>query len=53
LEQDDATLLLFRANRVRSSIRDNLLAPLRLMGQVADASQIVAPTEEQLVGKTC
>jgi serine phosphatase RsbU (regulator of sigma subunit) len=44
LEQDDATILMFRANGVRSSLRDNLLAPFRLMGQVADRSTIVPPS---------
>jgi serine phosphatase RsbU (regulator of sigma subunit) len=44
LEQDDATMLMFRANGVRSSLRDNLLAPFRLMGQVADRSTITPPS---------
>ena len=40
LSQDDATILLFRANGTRTSIRDNLLAPFRLLGSVSDASRI-------------
>ena len=40
LSQDDATIVLFRANGTRTSIRDNLLAPFRLLGRVSDASRI-------------
>ncbi len=40
LSQDDATLVLFRANGTRTSIRDNLMAPFRLLGSVSDASRI-------------
>jgi serine phosphatase RsbU (regulator of sigma subunit) len=43
LEEDDATILLFRANGKRSSVRDNLLAPFRLLGPVDDESRIVSP----------
>jgi sigma-B regulation protein RsbU (phosphoserine phosphatase) len=42
LSQDDATLLLFRANGTRTSIRDNLFAPFRLLGKVSDATRIAA-----------
>ena len=40
LSQDDATIVLFRANGTRTSIRDNLLALFRLLGSVSDASRI-------------
>jgi len=42
LSQDDATLVLFRANGTRTLLRDNLLAPLRLLRKVTDVSQIKA-----------
>jgi serine phosphatase RsbU (regulator of sigma subunit) len=48
LEQDDATILMFRANGVRPSLRDNLLAPFRLMGGVADRSRIL-PTSPRVL----
>jgi serine phosphatase RsbU (regulator of sigma subunit) len=44
LHDDDATLLLYRANSVRPSIRDNLAAPFRLLGRVADESRISPPS---------
>ena len=40
LTQDDATIVLFRANGTRTSIRNDLLAPLRFLGGVSDNSQI-------------
>jgi phosphoserine phosphatase RsbU/P len=43
LSQDDATLMLLRANGTRSSLRDNLLAPFRFFGKVSDVSRISAP----------
>jgi phosphoserine phosphatase RsbU/P len=43
LKQDDATILLIRANGKRTSIRDNLLAPFRLLGRVSDTSGITTP----------
>ncbi|MBM4088685.1 MAG: serine/threonine-protein phosphatase [Planctomycetes bacterium] len=44
LSRDDATMLLLRANGKRSSARDNVLAPFRLLGKVADASHIAQPS---------
>ena len=41
LATDDTSLLLFKANNLRSSTRDNLLAPFRLLGPVADHSQVL------------
>ena len=40
LSQDDATLVLFCANGTRTRLRDNLLAPFRLLRKVTDASRI-------------
>jgi len=40
LSQDDATLVLFSANGTRSLLRDDLLAPFRLLRKVTDASRI-------------
>lgn len=40
LSQDDATILLFRANGTRTSFRDSLLAPFRLLSRVSDSSRI-------------
>lgn len=42
LSQDDATLVLFCANGTRTLLRDNLLAPFRLLRKATDASQIEA-----------
>jgi serine phosphatase RsbU (regulator of sigma subunit) len=43
LDQDDATLMVFRANRKPSSIRDTLMSPFRLFGSVKDKSTIRTP----------
>ncbi len=40
LSQDDATLVLFSANGTRTLLRDNLLAPFRLLRKATDASRI-------------
>lgn len=40
LSQDDATLVLFSANGTRTLLRDDLLAPFRLLRKVTDASRI-------------
>ena len=40
LTQDDATIVLFRANGTQASIRNDLLAPLRFLGGVSDNSRI-------------
>ena len=40
LSQDDATIVLFRANGMRTSIRDDLLAPFRLLRRVSDDTRI-------------
>ncbi len=39
--EDDATLMLFRANGQRSTLRDNVAAPFRLLGRAADQSRIL------------
>lgn len=41
LKQDDATILLCQATGRGPSLRDNLLAPFRLFGQVADRTELV------------
>ena len=40
LSQDDATLVLFCANGTRTLLRDDLLAPFRLLREATDASRI-------------
>jgi serine phosphatase RsbU (regulator of sigma subunit) len=40
LSQDDATLILFRANGSTPSVKDNLLAPFRLLSPVRDNTGI-------------
>jgi hypothetical protein len=42
-QEDDATLLLFRANGKRSTLRDNLAAPFRLLRPASYQSSIVPP----------
>jgi serine phosphatase RsbU (regulator of sigma subunit) len=51
LDQDDATLMLFRANRTPSSLRDTLMSPFRLLGTVADSSKIRKPTTNARGGR--
>ncbi len=43
LSRDDATLILFCANGTRTLLRDDLLAPFRLLRQPRDASRIETP----------
>ena len=43
LSQDDATLVLFCASGTRTLLRDDLLAPFRLLRKAADATRIEAP----------
>ncbi len=43
LSQDDATLVLFCANGSRTLLRDDVLAPFRLLRKVTDASRIETP----------
>jgi len=42
LSQDDATLVFFWANGTRTLLRDDLLAPFRLLRKARDASRIEA-----------
>ena len=41
LSTDDATVLLIRASKTRSSVKNNLLAPLRLLRSVRDRTELV------------
>jgi serine phosphatase RsbU (regulator of sigma subunit) len=43
LSQDDATLILFRADGSSPSVKDNLMAPFRIMSGVRDNTQIGEP----------
>lgn len=43
LQQDDATLLLLQATGKRPTMRDNLMAPLHLLGSVADRTSFAKP----------
>jgi serine phosphatase RsbU (regulator of sigma subunit) len=40
LAGDDATVVLFRANGTRTTVRDDLMAPIRFFCKVSDASRI-------------
>jgi hypothetical protein len=40
LKQDDTTILLCQATGGGPSLRNNLLAPFRLLGQVADRTEL-------------
>ena len=52
LRQDDATLVLFRATGVRLRLRDQWLAPFRLLfSRVSDACQIAAVRPRRRVSK--
>lgn len=43
LSQDDATLVLFCANGMQTLLRDDLLAPFRLLREPTDASRVERP----------
>jgi hypothetical protein len=40
LDQDDATLLLLHATATKPSLKDNLLAPFRMFGPVANHTDL-------------
>lgn len=46
LQQDDATFLLCQATGTASSLKDNLLAPFRLLGAVTDRTKLAHPDSE-------
>ena len=48
LRQDDATFLLGQATGGGPSLKNNLLAPLRFMGRIADHTEIVRGMDRQL-----
>lgn len=49
LQGDDATLLLFRSNGSRTTLRDNFLAPFRLLRRPSNRTRIVKPSPKVLL----